>query len=267
MSRFQLAEGINICSNAEYHSDKRYLSSSSLKSLLKSAEQFHKEQSSPAPAAEGSHLDLGSFTHSLLLEPELIAEQYAFFDGFRRAGAAYEAFKLKNINKTIVAAGMRNTGERLAASVQAVPAALDLLKGGISEQSIALILQDVYVKARFDKINIDRSFILDVKTSRDPAGREYFKYTIKEYSYDLSAALYLAVAEAHYGKKFDFYWLVLSKDSTPEARLYKASEATLAKGHKEVRMALEKYKKCTTSGIWLDEPPPSRAIIESIEEI
>lgn len=267
MSNFKLVHGINVCTNAEYHSDKYYLSSSQLKSLLKSAEAFKQEQDSPSPGATGAHLDLGTYVHSLLLEPDLVNEHYAFFEGFRRAGAAYEAFKLQNPDKEIISASMRNNGERLAASVQALPAAMKLLEHGESELSIALVLNDVPVKARFDRINVEAGYILDVKTSRDPAGKEYFKHTIKEYGYDLSAAHYTAVATAYYKKPFDFYWLVISKDGTPESRIYKASDATMAKGARDVEQALEKYKKCTASGIWLDEPKPERAIITEIEEI
>jgi hypothetical protein len=263
-----LSKGINICSNAAYHADREYLSSSKLKTILESVEKFKTELDNPSPAATGAHLDLGTYVHSLLLEPELVATEYAVFPGFRRAGKDFEIFKAQNSGKNIISLSMQNTGQRLAASTKACPAALDLLKGGQAELSIADEVYGVKCKARFDYINVDRSFLLDVKTSRDSAGKEYFKDTIKQYKYDLSAALYLQIAEQYYGKKFDFYWLVISK-SEIETRVYKASERTLKQGHDMVKQALEKYRLCVETGIWLDTvaEKKEKEIQNEIEEI
>lgn len=262
-----LNKGINHCTNAEYHADKTYLSSSKLKTILESIEKFKQELDSPPPAATGAHLDLGTYVHTLLLEPELIATDYATFPGFRRAGKDFEIFKLQNPDKNIISLSMQNNGQRLAQSVQAVPIALDLLKGGAAELSIATELEGVNVKARFDYIHTNKAYIVDVKTSRDPAGRQYFKDTIQQYQYDLSAALYLQVAEQFYGKKFDFYWLVISKTDTPECKVYKLSEKTRAEGNRKVLLALDKYKQCLETGIWLDAVAAEKKIQEEVEEI
>lgn len=249
---FKLQPGINDCTNEQYHADKSYLSSSTFKKILESPADYHASLTAPEPAMTGAHLDLGSYVHSLLLEPHLVATEYAVFPGFRRAGKDYELFKLQNPNKAIVSASMQNAGQRMALSVQNCPPAIDLLKGGISEQSIALLLNDVPCKARFDKINVDKRAIIDVKTSRHEADKATFKETIKEYGYDLSAALYLQVAEAHYGHQFDFYWLVIFKTEPPETRVYKASEKTLLAGATQLALAMQTYKKCLQTGLWVD---------------
>lgn len=262
-----LTKGINHCTNTEYHADKTYLSSSKLKTILESVEKFKQELDSPSPAATGAHLDLGTYVHTLLLEPELIATDYATFPGFRRAGKDFEIFKLQNPDKNIISLSMQNNGQRLAQSAQAVPLALNLLKNGAAELSIATQLEQVNLKARFDYINVSNAYIVDVKTSRDPAGKHYFKDTIQQYQYDLSAALYLQIAEQFYGKKFDFYWIVISKTDTPECKIYKLSEKTRAEGNHKVFLALEKYKRCVETGIWLDAVAAETKIQEEVEEI
>lgn len=252
---FKLQPGINNCSNDDYHADKSYLSSSQLKTLLKSAEQFAKEQVTPSAGATRTHLELGTYVHSLLLEPHLVAEQYAIFPGFRRAGEHYEIFKRLNPNKLILSAATDNLAQRMVASAMHDCAPLmDLLSGGEAEQSIALVLSDVRVKARFDYVNFNaaEAYILDLKTSREPAGKEHFKQTIKQFRYDLSAALYVAVAQEHYQKPFSFYWGVLSKEDI-ECRVYKASAKTMNIGEANCIAALQKYKKCLSTGIWLDD--------------
>lgn len=267
MKKF-LTIGINPgITNEEYHADTEYLSSSKLKTLLESVAKFREEQLNPSPSTGGAHLELGTYVHSLILEPDLVASEYATFQGFRRAGNAFEIFKLQNPHKKLISLSMENQGMRMLASMDSVPSAKKLLKGCQFELSLAAIVDDVPVKARFDAINPDEGYIVDIKTSRETAGKEYFKDTIKQFHYDLSAALYCAVAESYYKKPFKFYWVVLAKTEPPETRAYLASDKTMAKGAREVQQALEKYKKCMASGIWLDEPAPERATIVEIEEI
>lgn len=263
----KLQPGINHCTNAEYHSDKEYLSSSKLKTLLESPAKFYKELTEPPEPMTGAHLDLGTYVHALLLEPDLVAEEYRTFPGFRRAGKDYELFKAQWPDKQIISASMENNGQRLAASAKACPPALELLKNGLAELSIAAVLDDVQVKARFDYIRPTEGMIIDLKTSRDPAGKQYFKDTIAQYQYDLSAALYMQIAEQFYGRPFDFYWIVISKTDVPECRVYKASAKTMQAGRHKVSQALEVYKQCKKTGLWLDNAPKSATIQETIEEI
>lgn len=264
---FKLQLGLNHCTNDQYHSDREYLSSSKLKTLLESPAQFKRELDNPPPPQKSSSLDLGTYVHSLCLEPHLVADEYAIFPGFRRAGDAYEQFKVLHPGKKIIAASMDNQAKRMVASIRACPPLLDLLKEGESELSIATEINGVKVKARFDRIFTAGAYILDIKTSRDSAGKDEFKQTIKEYEYDLSAALYAAVAEAHYNKQFDFYWGVLSKTEPPESRVYKASKATMEKGLLKVYMALDIYKQCMATNVWPETLAPKTENQEMVEEI
>jgi len=73
----KLKTGINECTNEQYHSDKRFLSSSNLKLILKDVPRFKNEvidgnrQNVSKPA-----FDEGSYAHTLILEPHMVQKEY-----------------------------------------------------------------------------------------------------------------------------------------------------------------------------------------------
>ena len=85
----KLINGLNRCSNHEYHSDKTYLSSSVLKTVLKSLATYKSEyidgNKKEVSSSLQSTFDLGSLTHSMILEPELTDKEFQYFLGFRKA--------------------------------------------------------------------------------------------------------------------------------------------------------------------------------------
>lgn len=263
--------GINPgLSNAEYHADNTHLSSSVLKLILSSPKQYYEEKvlKQGPPAQTSAAMNLGSYVHSLILEPEKVAEEFAIYEGWRKQGADYEKFLAQHPNKIILSQPQSFNGHRLAKTVQACPPALDLLKGGVAELSHAAELLGVPVKMRADYLNVDQGYIVDVKTTRWPSDVTTFRRVVRELGYELSAALYCDIAYAIYGKVFDFYWIVLSK-SDWEAQVYRASTHTLSEGSALVNKALIAYKKCLQSGVWPDnlDALPKANIVHEILEI
>lgn len=244
--------GINDqISNRQYHADEAFLSSSSLKQLLKDPTAFHKEKilKLVEPREEKNYFDEGSHTHSLILEPALLAQEYAYYEGWRKAGTEYQAFKEANQGKTILSKPQVHRTSQYLAAYNARPEAVELLKGCLVEHTLCSKILDVPVKVRCDAICPVRGYIADVKTTAYPSGIESFKKSIKEYGYDLSAALYCQVAYDQYKKLFDFYFIVISKQDLV-CDIYKCSPLTLTNGHAMVNKALVLYKKCLASGEW-----------------
>lgn len=248
-----LQPGINRgLTNAEYHSEKAHLSSSNLKMLLQSPSQFYTEkvlgqkESKSSPA-----LELGSFVHTLVLEPDQVQAEYAMYEGWRKQGPDFETFKMANEGKVIISQPQRHNGQRLANTVKACPPALQLFTGGEAELSLASSMFDVPVKMRADYINSDKAYLVDLKTTRWPSGADAFRRTVGELGYELSAALYCDIAYRVYGKVFDYYWVVISK-ADYECQVYKASTHTLSNGSAMVNKALITYKKCLQNNNWPD---------------
>jgi hypothetical protein len=69
------------------------------------------------------------------------------------------------------------------------------------------------------------------------------------FGYPLSAALYLQIAEQELNRKFDFYFLVVSKEDFM-CTFYKLSAKTRQEGSAQLRDAMALYKQCKASGLW-----------------
>jgi len=252
MQNFKLLPGVNHCSNREYHSDKSYLSSSLLKTLNEDPSKFYKEVIlGQSERVHRAVYDLGSLTHSMLLEPHLVDEEFAFFKGWRKAGKDWDAFLDDEANhgKIYISAPQLEQAKAFVEAAKARPEFIHMLQGGHAELSICTTMMDVAVKMRADYINIDKGYIFDVKTTGYVADIEIFKQTIADFQYDLSGALYCMIAELHYGKPFDFYFGVISKPDL-QADVYKMSKKSMEFGREKVKAALETYKKCIATGLW-----------------
>jgi hypothetical protein len=243
--------GINHVSNKTYHSAKEWLSSSSLKKLLKDPSIFYKEEilQQRPEEKENPAFEDGSLMHSLILEPEKVASEYAFYTGLIKRGREFEEFKAANPGKTVISAPQKARCLALVRAHENNKIANELLQGGFAEYTICQVWKDLKIKVRCDYINIEKGYILDVKSTGRLAEIEEFKQTISMYKYDLSAALYCAIAEIQYGKPFDFYFDVLSKKDG-DVQVYKLSEATKERGYNDCALAARIYKECMTSGNW-----------------
>lgn len=241
-------------SNADYHANRSHLSSSNLKKLLQNPELFYQEWvlGNKEPEVEKAHFVEGTLVHTLILEPEKVA-QYAIFNGLRKAGTAWEQFKQENPNKICISVAQMLRAEKLYKACQALPVATSMLTNGLPEHTMLGEIMGVPVKVRADYI-LPGKAVVDLKTTALPSGAEYFSEIVPEYGYDLSAALYMEVANQNYPAGHDWYWVVVSKEDHG-CEVYKASEATLAQGRAQMQQALALYKRCLVTGLWVSEHP------------
>ena len=250
--------------NDAYHAEEKHLSSSNLKMLLKDTNQFYKEKIlGEREPLKGAFLDEGSYTHSLILEPHLVPEEYVFFDGNRKAGKAWKEFEAehKDSGKIILSNAQKIKVENWVESYKKRPEAVDLVTNSNKEFSLFSDMLGVHLKVRADIINISKGFIADVKTTASDPDVDTFRFTVEQYGYDLSAAMYVDLFSRRYGKPFDFYFIVLGK-RTQTCEVYKASDLTLGKGRKKMLDAVKIYKKCLESGKWTDEEKEVKPITD-----
>ncbi len=253
--------------NAEYHANTTHISSSGLKLLLKSSEDFYdKYIAKSVPNESKAVFDEGTFTHALLLEPEKVMTDFATYAGLRKAGAVYEQFAAEHKGKIILSIAQVLRCEAMAKAAQSVTLVNEILNPCAKEFTMLSTILGVPVKARADAIDIAKRYIVDVKTTSMPTDVDVFRETVEQYAYDLSASLYCQIAFDNFGELFDFYFIVLSKADNGVG-VYKASSKTLSAGAAKVTTALVKYKKCLSSNDWSNNSKKHEFNNESTTEI
>lgn len=252
---------IHDLSNAEYHA-RPEVSSSQLKTILRSPAHFHAAYLSGAPKKDPSaSMVLGSLTHTLFLEPEKYASEYIVApecDRRTKEGKAiYADFMASADGKTVI------TQDQLQAAQAMVSALCDhaiseAMTGGYAEASIfygddatdlnCRIRPDYHIAPNDDW---QTGLIIDVKTT-DDARPDAFARTCVAYGYDLSAAMYCSGFMRHYGTTEPplFLLLVVERDAPNAVACYECSPEMLAKGDEKYRRALALLAECKTTNQW-----------------
>jgi len=232
-------------SNADYHADTEYLSSSDLKTLLKDPYEvfLKKVEKISIPNKSSSAMDFGSYIHSLLLEPHKTAEEFAVFDG-RKQGKRYVDFKAENPGKIIINELADFNAQEIVRDFAKHHQAPSVMTGGIAELSVFAEIDGVKVKARADYLT--DSYVIDIKTTSLPLNS--FSEVVKSRDYGLSAALYLDLFNKD-GANRDFLFIVIGKNPV-EIKILKASKETIEEGRALYMRALKIYMGCKESGVW-----------------
>lgn len=242
-------------SNKTYHADDFFTSSTAVKLLYydipKYEEQYlrkEKDTNSDNPA-----FAIGSYVHSLILEPDKVSSEYAFFPEWDGRSSGYQQFKKDNAGKTVITKSQQMQVEKMMKSYKAHPIASKMIKPSLKELTLCIDLFGVPVKVRFDAIDVEAGIITDVKTSGYDVDQETFKMQgIGNLKYGVSAGLYTLAAELYYGKSFDFYFLCLSKKSGI-TEIFKTGIATMSNGKMQSKIGLERLKHFRENGTWPEE--------------
>ncbi len=265
--------------NEDYHKDNGFLSSSRIKLILQSPEMYFKKYIKKEIKDESSDIfDTGTAIHSRILEPDVYAQTVVFFNGTRR-GKAWDEFKAANVGKLILGDMQKMQLDRMYESFIKSDLGPKLISGGQSEVSLFTNLNGFDIKVRADYLNVNDGKIFDLKSTSGIISEEKFKYNLesKLYGYDLQAALYVdaysqnseriyinrtrVVMDAINGMlmydgidhpavtrtKFEFYWIVMSKDFD-DIKFFKASDTLIAQGREKYIRALELIKKYESEG-------------------
>ena len=252
-------------SNHDYHFDREYLSSSGLKLANKDKRGFYKKYvKGEGENISSSAMDLGSYIHARILEPEVVEKEFAIFTGASRRGKVWKEFEEENEDKIIITKSQKNHTDDLIHEFERSKILIGELENerevmvssffskGRAEETLCGEIDDVKVKVRFDYRKEWDSFgsINDIKTTGAYVStKEEAKEVCDMFDYDLSAALYVDLAEQETGKKHDFFFCFLCKKNG-KTYMYKAGEAMLARGREKYKKALAYIKDARETGIY-----------------
>lgn len=214
------------------HLGKHALSSSSLKTILKSPKTYRNVIKYGDPNAESPALSLGRLAHWMLLEPKKV-DKISWVDASSKSTKIYKEAKAKasSLGVEVFLTKEKKDTERITDAVLRNEAALKLLSNSEFEVPEISMLEGLPFRAKADIIQGDT--IIDYKTSSELRG---FRYAADKYGYDLQAYMYLKL----FNKK-NFIFLVVDKGSTDIA-IFETSEDFINKGKEKFYSAVENYK-------------------------
>jgi len=210
------------------HLGKNALSSSSLKTILKSPKTYRNILNYGDPNSDSPALSAGKLAHWMILEPHKINKLH-FVDASTKNTKIYKEAKEKY--GEVFLTKEKNAAERLTDAVLRNEAAIKLLNKSEFEVPQVQMLDGLPFRAKADIIQGDT--IIDYKTT---AELNTFKYSADKYGYDLQAWLYLKLFDK---KKFTF--LVIDKSST-DIGIFETTDEFLARGENKFKQAVDNYK-------------------------
>lgn len=226
--------------NKEYHASPA-VSNSKLSRFLESPRLMN------TPRKKTPSLRWGSLVHTIILEPQLIGDEWALMpeglDKGKGAKAREEEFLLANEGKEIVSHDEFTQLSAIAAAVKNDDEAAALLSGeGVNESSY--FWQDavtgIPMRCRPDRYR-DDGLLVDVKTT--PSVEHYaFRRSVWDFGYDRQSALYTDGIEAMTGRRpRGFAFIAIEGKDAPEifVQVFVMTEADIEIGRKRYRKALD----------------------------
>lgn len=237
--------------DAWYYEDKKFVSNSHLGQILKGGPQTLKAY------YERGQKDTAAFTfgraaHCLLLEPDAFIGRYYAVDDTEKCleigGARPTATKVykewiaeieaDNTHRELLSLSDMNTITDMIDKAMGYKQVRELVESANKREVIyQKNLMKVPCKIKVDAINTN-NFILDYKTSKDPATLFNFGKTMKNYSYDRQGAFYRDVAGV------DSFWFLVQEKTYPyTVCLAEMSPDSYEIGQKKYQLGLEMYSK------------------------
>ena len=241
-----------------YYADQKNVTNSHLGQILKGGPQTLKAYYQKGQKDTDTFI-FGRAAHCLLLEPDAFNGRFYGIDDTEICiEASGSDWKEKNkspratkIYKEWLGKIVEENKHRQMLSLEDITAITDMVDKAMGYKQVRELVESankreiIYAKKMLGvdcKIKVDAintsNFILDYKTSKDPATLFNFKKSVNNYSYDRQGAFYRDVAGVS-----SFWFLVQEKTYPYTVCLAEMSPNTYEEGQKKYQMGLEMYKK------------------------
>jgi hypothetical protein len=212
---------------------KNAMSSSNIKLLSKSPKHYHfvttygQEQNSTA-------LQVGTFIHTMVLEPHLFNERFHIVDVQSRVAKAYKEAKAKS-NKIVLTAKEHDENMRIVDAALRNEYVLSAIGGCEFEVPEIGILDGFAFRAKADIFDSKHKFIADLKTTQNIRD---FDWSAEKYGYDIQAFIYTQLFDVPVS---NFKFIAIDKGSLDIA-IFDVEDSFINKGYAKVKTALKDYK-------------------------
>ncbi len=257
-------------SNEEYHAHKAD-SRSTLMLLHESAKKYHyKYVSGEAEEETTEALDMGTAFHTLILEPEKLADTMTFHPDQKRPTKSqinaknpsdstvkliefWDKFDSENKGKIVLKHAQVDDLKGMADAIRSEPAAQKLLgQKGFIEPSIFWTDEEtgIDVKCRIDFLPANYKSTIDLKSTASVSLPKFEKSGI-DYGYDLQSFMQHEAVRQLTGESPEAMFFVCAEKKKPhDTAFFMADEYVLKRGELLYRMLLRKLAKCRLNNHW-----------------
>jgi len=243
-----LAPGIYSRAQVPHYDLIQAVNYSSLKALARSPKHYQHYRLNGT--RESRDMFKGTLGHIAILEPERFVREYSVFEGKRKSGKEWEAFKLANKGRELIKADDLLEAIAMRDAVRADALASAYLANGAHEATLVWVDQDTGLKCkgRVDWLRNDH-VLVDVKTTRD-ATPHWFSRDVARLMYHVQCAMYLDAVETLTGEEARFVVLAIEKTEPYDVVTFDVPEATIIAGRDEYRRLLRLLMQCQQDKRW-----------------
>jgi hypothetical protein len=236
----------------EYHGNTEYVSSTQLKSILKSPQHF---LATVQGAGKDTHaLEFGRLTHMAVLEPWRFEDLVLPFDGeFNRRFRECKRFIAEHPNQIVIGQDRHDAIQSMRNAVRAHrfrgrPLG-DWFDEAEAEKAFYFVERVTGVKCRIKVDAAHPKFIFDLKSTPDVLPRP-FNSSVQSYSYDLSAFMYQTGIQYFTGEERPFIFVAVEKEAPYSVMVYTAGDSLLDNGAQKFEDALNRLKHARKHDSW-----------------
>ena len=252
-------------SNEEYHS-RPELSQSTAKELVNTTPQHVRHELDNPPAVRPTYFDVGSMTHTAVLQPGQLDEEYACIpDEIDGCGPRTKVYKeaLRSLQAerpevTFLKQSDYDLCLDLAGAFLANPVVAGYLAEAESlvEQSGFFSYEGCPCRIRPDLLLPEQGIVMDLMTTSGSASRRGFTTSVRKFGYDFQNCFYREGLRVlgYPVKKFVFAVVEKSRDGPHAVGLYTISGSDVEAQLWRMREACNLWSYCTETGFWPGYP-------------
>ena len=238
---------------SEYLGKKDHVSASDIKNFLHSPRYYYYKQfdeNKEANKTTERHFAVGSAVHEVILEPELFKSNYIVapkFDMRTTAGkVGYAEFLTTSEGKTILFIDEYEMAIKMGDSASKNDTFVELIKDSHREVSCYTVDEKTGLRIRMrpDSFATTKNTITDIKSCLDSSPSK-FKYDVKKYGYNISAAFYM-----DFLRRENYVFCAIEKSAPYETALYVLDDEMIEHGRSLYRMGLDLLKWSMENDYW-----------------
>jgi hypothetical protein len=201
-------------------------------------------------------LAAGRAGHTAVLEPMRFLREYALFEGARRAGKEWEAFKALHDGKTILKVDEYERAVALAAAVRAHPVAAEYLREGDAEVPIRWSdeVHGIPCKGRIDFVSRSKPALVDLKTTNDICERRFMSNAAR-FGHHCQLAFYQDGWFREHGESLPAVIIAVEAKAPHDVGVFHLSDDDLFVGQEEYRELLARVKEARRTNVWPGQYP------------